>query len=98
MAELIKAYKKDNRPVEPLPPARLHDPRYIHATTLLLAGVPVHVVAGRLGHAADHAAGLHARDPRACGQCGRHPHAVGRWRASLVRAAVSDRVSKITDK
>ena len=31
--------------------ARLHDLRHLHATTLLLAGVPVHVVAGRLGHA-----------------------------------------------
>jgi integrase len=34
-----------------LPPARLHDLRHVHATTLLLAGVPVHVVANRLGHA-----------------------------------------------
>jgi len=33
------------------PPARLHDLRHLHATTLLLAGVPVHVVAARLGHA-----------------------------------------------
>jgi integrase len=32
-----------------LPHARLHDLRHIHATTLLLAGVPVHVVAARLG-------------------------------------------------
>jgi len=31
--------------------ARRHDLRHIHATTLLLAGVPVHVVAARLGHA-----------------------------------------------
>ncbi|GAB3960101.1 hypothetical protein GCM10029978_008510 [Actinoallomurus acanthiterrae] len=38
-------------PAEPLPYARLHDLRHIHATTLLLAGVPVHVVAARLGHA-----------------------------------------------
>ncbi|HEU5155690.1 MAG TPA: tyrosine-type recombinase/integrase [Streptosporangiaceae bacterium] len=29
----------------------MHDLRHIHATTLLLAGVPVHVVAARLGHA-----------------------------------------------
>ena len=28
-----------------------HDLRHVHATTLLLAGVPVHVVAARLGHA-----------------------------------------------
>ncbi|MGH8836632.1 MAG: tyrosine-type recombinase/integrase [Actinomycetes bacterium] len=39
------------RPSAPLPPARLHDLRHVHATTLLLAGVPVHVVAERLGHA-----------------------------------------------
>ena len=32
------------------PHARLHDLRHFHATTLLLAGVPVHVVAARLGH------------------------------------------------
>jgi integrase len=34
-----------------LPHARLHDLRHLHATTLFLAGVPVHVVAARLGHA-----------------------------------------------
>jgi integrase len=39
------------RPDAQLPPARLHDLRHVHATTLLLAGVPVHVVANRLGHA-----------------------------------------------
>jgi integrase len=39
------------RPDAPLPPARLHDLGHVHATTLLLAGVPVHVVATRLGHA-----------------------------------------------
>jgi integrase len=38
-------------PSAPLPAARLHDLRHVHATTLLLAGVPVHVVANRLGHA-----------------------------------------------
>src|SRR6185312_3916662 len=36
---------------EQLPHARLHDLRHLHATTLLLSGVPVHVVAARLGHA-----------------------------------------------
>jgi integrase len=35
---------------EVLPHARLHDLRHFHATTLLLADVPVHVVAARLGH------------------------------------------------
>lgn len=38
-------------PLSPLRSIRLHDLRHIHATTLLLAGVPVHVVAARLGHA-----------------------------------------------
>ena len=38
-------------PKDQLPHARLHDERHIHATTLLLSGVPVHVVAARLGHA-----------------------------------------------
>jgi integrase len=33
-----------------LPKIRLHDLRHLHATTLLLSGVPVHVVAARLGH------------------------------------------------
>jgi integrase len=36
---------------ELLPHTRLHDLRHFHATTLLLAGLPVHVVAARLGHA-----------------------------------------------
>jgi integrase len=40
-----------DEPDDPLPRARLHDLRHVHATTLLLAGVPVHVVAARLGHA-----------------------------------------------
>jgi integrase len=51
---LIKAHNaalEKDRPGEQLPHARLHDLRHIHATTLLLAGVPVHVVAARLGHA-----------------------------------------------
>ena len=44
MTKLIRANKQ-------LPHARLHDLRHLHATTLLLSGVPVHVVAARLGHA-----------------------------------------------
>ncbi len=31
-------------------PGRLHDVRHSHATHLLTSGVPVHIVAGRLGH------------------------------------------------
>ena len=37
--------------LQPLPHCRFHDLRHVHATTLLTAGVPVHVVADRLGHA-----------------------------------------------
>jgi len=54
MTKLIRAHnqpKDGSRPKDPLPHARLHDLRHIHATTLLLSGVPVHVVAARLGHA-----------------------------------------------
>jgi integrase len=54
VADLIKAHNaivRDGGAGELLSPARLHDLRHIHATTLLLAGVPVHVVAARLGHA-----------------------------------------------
>jgi integrase len=34
-----------------VPPVSLHDLRHTHATILLLAGVPGHVVSQRLGHA-----------------------------------------------
>lgn len=54
MTKLIRAHNKPERgprPKEQLPHARLHDLRHLHATTLLLSGVPVHVVAARLGHA-----------------------------------------------
>jgi integrase len=54
MTKLIRAHnhpKSGARPKDPLPHARLHDLRHLHATTLLLSGVPVHVVAARLGHA-----------------------------------------------
>jgi integrase len=54
MAKLIYAHNEPDQgpPTEdPLPHARLHDLRHLHATTLLLSGVPVHVVAARLGHA-----------------------------------------------
>jgi integrase len=52
MTKLINAYNKTVRAADQaLPHARLHDLHHLHATTLLLAGVPVHVVAARLGHA-----------------------------------------------
>jgi integrase len=50
MRDRIRAYN-NSHPDDPLPPMRLHDLRHIHATLLLEAGVPVHVVAARLGHA-----------------------------------------------
>jgi integrase len=54
MTKIIRAHNQPDqgpRPKNPLPHARLHDLRHLHATTLLLSGVPVHVVAARLGHA-----------------------------------------------
>ncbi len=54
MTKIIRAYNapaEGPRPKEALSHARVHDLRHIHATTLLLNGVPVHVVAARLGHA-----------------------------------------------
>ena len=52
MTRLINQHNKSIKPpAKTLPHARLHDLRHLHATTLLLAGVPVHVVAARLGHA-----------------------------------------------
>lgn len=54
MTKLIRVHntpERGFRPKNQLPHARLHDLRHLHATTLLLSGVPVHVVAARLGHA-----------------------------------------------
>lgn len=52
MAKTIRTHNAALPPDVPaLPVARLHDLRHVHATHLLLAGVPVHVVADRLGHA-----------------------------------------------
>src|SRR5215469_5113264 len=51
MTKLINAHNKSAPKAAQLPHARLHDLRHLHATTLLLAGVPVHLVAARLGHA-----------------------------------------------
>jgi integrase len=42
---------REARGTDALPVIRLHDLRHAHATILLLAGVPVHVVSQRLGHA-----------------------------------------------
>ena len=48
MTKLINTH--NDRQDKPLPHVRLHDLRHLHATTLLLAGAPVHAVAARLGH------------------------------------------------
>jgi integrase len=50
MRDVIRAFNA-RAGVTPLPTMRLHDLRHVHATLLLKAGVPVHVVASRLGHA-----------------------------------------------
>jgi integrase len=54
MTKIIRACNspaEGPRPGEALPHTRVHDLRHIHATALLLNGVPPHVVAARLGHA-----------------------------------------------
>lgn len=50
MRKLLRQHN-ERHPASPLPVIRLHDLRHLHATLLLKAGVPVHVVAARLGHA-----------------------------------------------
>jgi hypothetical protein len=50
LPKLVDMYNAEHSG-KPLPRIRLHDLRHVHATTLLLAGEPVHVVAARLGHA-----------------------------------------------
>jgi len=90
MTKLISTYNKSvGVDAEALPHARLHDLRHLHATTLLLARVPVHVVAARLGHA----------DPAVTLRVYSHvlrEHAldVGDVFALAVKAAVSKSVSK----
>jgi integrase len=49
MAKLIAGHNAEH-PDNRLRPIRFHDLRHTHATLLLRAGVPVHVVAARLGH------------------------------------------------
>ncbi len=50
MRSMLAGYN-ERHPEARLPVVRLHDLRHTHATLLLRAGVPVHVVASRLGHA-----------------------------------------------
>ena len=77
MTKLIRAYnwpEHGPRPKSQLPHARLHDLRHIHATTLLLSGVPVYVVAAPAGpcRPRDHASRVRPRDPLCRDRCGRH--------------------------
>ncbi len=53
MRKLLRQHNESATAVgqRPLTVIRLHDLRHLHATLLLKAGVPVHVVANRLGHA-----------------------------------------------
>ena len=89
MSKLISQHNKSVPATgQPLPHARLHDLRHLHATTLLLAGVPVHVVAARLGHA-DPAVTLRVYSH----VLREHARGVGNVFAQAVKAAVSKSVS-----
>ncbi len=113
MPKLIDAYNspKDGsaKPATSLPRARLHDLRHVHATTLLLAGVPVHVVAERLGHAdpsitlrvyahviRQHAAGVAEVFARQVEEVDEGPDEDDS--AAVVAAGVSRSVSKTVDR
>ena len=89
MSKLISQHNKSvPATAQALPHARLHDLRHLHATTLLLAGVPVHVVAARLGHA-DPAVTLRVYSH----VLREHARGVGDIFAQAVEAAVSKSVS-----
>jgi integrase len=89
MNKLINAHNKSASAGQVLPHARLHDLRHLHATTLLLAGVPVHVVAARLGHA-DPAVTLRVYSH----VLREHADSIGDVFAQAVKAPVSRTVSK----
>ena len=93
MSKLIdKCNEAVAAPAQALPRARLHDLRHLHATTLLLAGVPVHVVAARLGHA-DPAVTLRIYSH----VLREHTLGVGDVFAQAVKASVSKSVSNQAD-
>ena len=48
---ISRQFSRDVARCDGLPPIRLHDLRHTHATILLTAREPVHVVSQRLGHA-----------------------------------------------
>jgi len=89
MAKMIKNHNKQATAASrQIPHARLHDLRHLHATTLPIAGVPVHVVAARLGHA-DPAVTLRVYSH----VLPEHAEGVGDVFAQAVRASVSKSVS-----
>ncbi len=89
MTKMITEYNKAVPAAQALPHARLHDLRHLHATTLLLAGVPVHVVAARLGHA-DPAVTLRVYSH----VLREHDMGIGDVLAQAIRASVSKSLSK----
>lgn len=89
MTKMITEHNKAVPAAQALPHARLHDLRHLHATTLLLAGVPVHVVAARLGHA-DPAVTLRVYSH----VLREHDMGIGDVFAQAIRASVSKSVSK----
>jgi integrase len=92
MSKLIAAYNESASDAgQALPHTRLHDLRHLHATTLLVAGIPVHVVAARLGHA-DPAVTLRVYSH----VLREHAVSVGDVFARAVKAPVSKSVSKPT--
>lgn len=94
MTKLINIHNRSGTvPSQALPHARLHDLRHLHATTLLLAGVPVHIVAARLGHA-DPAVTLRVYSH----VLREHAVGVGDIFAQAVEAPVSKSVSKPDQK
>jgi integrase len=94
MTKLInRCNKSATPPAKPLPHARLHDLRHLHATTLLLAGVPVHVVAARLGHA-DPAVTLRAYSH----VLREHAASVGDIFAQAVQLLLADQLASLSDK
>jgi integrase len=88
MTKMVTQYNKTVPATEALPHARLHDLRHLHATTLLLAGVPVHVVAARLGHA-DPAVTLRVYSH----VLREHAEGIGDVFAQAIKASVSKSVS-----
>jgi integrase len=89
MTKLINSHNRTVvAPGQAMPHARLHDLRHLHATTLLLAGVPVHVVAARFGHADP------AVTPRVYSHVLReHAQGVGDVFAQAIQTSVSKSVS-----